>query len=225
MTRGGAGSGVAGHLDKEGALQRLSQVIITAEQSELLRGGPLPSQHVGFLQHLQLLPEIDTEPPQAVTTVTEECSTKTNCCVWHVALLFQHLRDRCQSGNAAHQTVLIKRKSNGDLKEMLRSCWFSELQYKSKIFFYFCTDDSAIQITHYNTKALSATTKRMTDQYDGSLYWPIHQWLSAILASEAAADKQACQTSMRIGLQVFCVNHWYQPQWGGEDSTRRLPAT
>lgn len=45
------------HLDKEGSLQRLGQVLVTAEQSQLLRGGQLPSQHAGFLQLPQLLPE------------------------------------------------------------------------------------------------------------------------------------------------------------------------
>lgn len=57
LTCAGAGSDVVCHLDKEGSLQCLSQVIITAEQSKLLRGGQLPSQHVGFLELLQLLPE------------------------------------------------------------------------------------------------------------------------------------------------------------------------
>lgn len=164
---GGAGSGVMGHLDKEGPLQRLSQVIITAEQSKLLRDGPLPSQHVGFLQHLQLLPETDTEPPQTVTMVTD----RVTCTV-------AHLWDCCQNGNAAHLTVLIKHKSNDDLKEMSRSYWFSEPQYKSNIFIYFLFLAQMTQQfkLHIITQTLcqQQLTKRMTDKYDGSLYWQIN---------------------------------------------------
>lgn len=52
----GTGGAAARHLDKEGSLQRLGQVVVTAEQGELLRGAQLPSQHSGFLQLLQLLP-------------------------------------------------------------------------------------------------------------------------------------------------------------------------
>lgn len=45
------------YLHKEGSIQRLRQVIITAEKGKLLRSRQLPSQHVGFLQLHQLFPE------------------------------------------------------------------------------------------------------------------------------------------------------------------------
>ena len=70
------------HLDKEGSLQCLSQVIVTAEQRELLRGGQLSSQHVGFLQLLQLLPE-PTQSNRGQLTLTHTFSPnslyETNC--------------------------------------------------------------------------------------------------------------------------------------------------
>lgn len=45
------------YLHKEGSIQCLRQVIITAEKGKLLRSRQLPSQHVGFLQLHQLFPE------------------------------------------------------------------------------------------------------------------------------------------------------------------------
>ena len=45
------------YLNKEGSLQGLSQVIVAAEQSELLGRTQLSSEHMSFLQLLQLLPE------------------------------------------------------------------------------------------------------------------------------------------------------------------------
>lgn len=60
---------LAGHLDEEDPLQRLSEAVTTAEQGELLRGVQVPPQHAGFLQFLQLLPgpatrvrPVSTEP-------------------------------------------------------------------------------------------------------------------------------------------------------------------
>lgn len=71
----GAESRPVCYLDKEGSLQCLSQVIVTAQQSELLHGGELSSEHVGFLQLLQLLPE-STEWERQLT-LTHMLSAKT----------------------------------------------------------------------------------------------------------------------------------------------------
>lgn len=44
------------YLDEEGSVQSLSQVVVAAEQSELLCCTQLPPEHVDLLQLLQLLP-------------------------------------------------------------------------------------------------------------------------------------------------------------------------
>lgn len=52
----GGGGAVGAHLNKENSLQRLGQVVVAAQQRQLLLGAQLPPQHAGFLQLLQLLP-------------------------------------------------------------------------------------------------------------------------------------------------------------------------
>lgn len=47
------------HLNEEGSLQSPGQVVVPAEQSELLRRAQLPPQHAGFLQLLKLLPDAE----------------------------------------------------------------------------------------------------------------------------------------------------------------------